>query len=160
MDWPSLLAHVLLHSQSSLNSFSSCLFFFSTPLTYKYTPKTKQQKSYFPSHQASFNSSMFPFDFNFLIAHQLLRFSLGTVHLWTIELSGQDQPMSTYYLIQWLPFYFFSICLWHCSLLASWNFLLVFCESSSSDCLAVFEFPSLPHKISTAVFPYGLPRWC
>ena len=69
--------------------------------------------------------------------------------------------MSTHYLIQWLLsyFFFFFICLWHCSLLASWNFLLVFCDSKFfwlSCCLWVF-FPPPKSQLPSSLmdFPGG-----
>ena len=80
---PSLLAHIYHFILSHLSTpFLYVFFFFSTPLTYKYTPKTKQQKSYFPSHQASLNSSVSHLSSIFLL---LINFSDS---LWGLCICG------------------------------------------------------------------------
>ena len=80
---PSLLAHIYHFILSHLSTpFLYVFFFFSTPLTYKYTPKTKQQKSYFTSHQASLNSSVSHLSSIFLL---LINFSDS---LWGLCICG------------------------------------------------------------------------
>lgn len=84
---PRGLTHPCLHIYHFILShlstpFLHVFFFFSTPLTYKYTPKTKQQKSYFPSHQASLNSSVSHLSSIFLL---LINFSDS---LWGLCICG------------------------------------------------------------------------
>ena len=134
-------------------------FFFSTPLTYKYTPK-KTTESCFPSHQASLNSSVPHLT---SISLLLINFSdslwdCASVDYRTIR-SRSTNVNSLFNSMVTFIFFFFFICLWHCSLLASGNFLLVFCDSKFfwlSCCLWVFFPPPKSQLLSSLMdFPGG-----